>query len=589
MGVTDGLLTGWLERPDPSRGMRFMTDTMSWQRYTYPELAELVNGAAAAFLDAGVARGQVVPVLVPPSPEFVAAFFGLLAIGAIPTVLPLLPALGGRDDHAAYLIGIAAELRPRFAVANAANGAALEAAVASTGSELVRLEASFTARSSAVRRKPSELAVVQYTSGSRDRPRGLRITWRNLEANLRMVQDWLKLERYAAVSWLPLYHDMGLVGGLLTPTTAQAEHAVMRPRQFVLATADWLAEYGKAPYAHMVMPNFGFERVVNRVRPEDLQGLDFTNLTSVITGAERVNPAVLSAFVRLLAPFGFDGRALMPAYGLAEATLAVTGVAKRERPTLVRVAGLAGDLGNPVTVLQEATGGVDTVADPDQWHVGCGHPLPGLTVELIDGEGNRLPESRLGEIVTRGPSIAEGYVRAGADDPTRFADGWLYTGDAGFQHRGQVYVIGRLGDSVKVRGQRVFVEDVELKLAGITSAGGRRRLTVVAGMDGAMPTLLVLAEFDLADQLDVIAGVVRGFVGDAARVLVVRLPRGGIPLTSSGKPRRRAAWLRYLKGELPGEELLASTGPWPRRDVRAEVQGGSEPGWTPRSEGTGRQ
>jgi acyl-CoA synthetase (AMP-forming)/AMP-acid ligase II len=493
--------------------------------------------------------------VVPPSVEFVASFFGLLAIGASPTVLPLPRALQGGDDYMPHLTGIAATLRPRFCVASEANAAPLITAAASSGVELVHLDPAVPGTDEAVRYDPSKLAIMQFTSGSRGRPRGLRITWDNLEANLRMIQGWLETDHFGGVTWLPLYHDMGLVGGFLAALTAQLEHAVMRPEQFIRSTPGWLAEYGKAPYAHMFMPNFGFERVVDRVRPEDLIGLDFSGLTSVISGAERVNPDVLARFVRLLTPFGFDGRALMPAYGLAEGTLAVTGVPKRDTPPAVRVVGLDGNLGDPVVVLEEGHAGVDAVDEPTQWHVSCGRPLPGLEVELVDEQGNRLPDGRLGEIVVRGPSVADGYAQTDAESLTRFDNGWLHTGDAAFRHRGELYVIGRLGASVKIRGRRVFVEDIELKLADLTGAGTQRRLSVVAGMVEAIPTVLVLCEFDLTDHLDGVSEVVRGLAGDAARLVVLRLPRGRIPLTSSGKPRRRTAWLRYLAGELPGEEL----------------------------------
>lgn len=559
MGENRRLLTGWLDEPDDSRGVRFMTDAGQWERHTYPQLTALVDGAAARFVDAGVARGEVVPVLVPTGPQFVAAFFGLLAVGATPTVLPLPRALQAGDDYAPHLAAVAATLHPRFVVGSEVNAAPLLDVATTSGHALTRIDPGFTPHTGpAPRRDPGELAIMQFTSGSRGRPRGLRITWDNLEANLRMIQGWIRPDHWGGVSWLPLYHDMGLVGGLLTGLTMQVEHAVMRPQQFIRSTVGWLAEYGRTPYAHMFMPNFGFERVVTKVRPADLEGMDFSALTSVISGAERINPAVLADFVRLLAPFGFDARALNPAYGLAEATLAVTGVPADEHPATIRVTGTDGSLGDPVVVRQEGVGGIDTVDDPAKWQVSCGRPLPGIELVLVDEDGNRLPEDHLGEVLVRGPSVADGYAQTEVEDLSKFEGGWLHTGDAAFTHGGNLYVVGRLGDSVKVRGRTVFVEDVELQLGALTNAGTQRRLTVAAGMADAVPTLLVLAEFDLTPHLDEITGAVRRFAGDALRLVVHRLPRGRTPLTSSGKPRRRTAWLRWVTGDLPGEAVLTT-------------------------------
>ncbi|MGW2279226.1 AMP-binding protein [Streptomyces sp. NPDC001770] len=549
-------LLGWIDEPHPTRGVRFLRDDLTWQEFGYEELAQQVLRAAMALQQSGVRRDDVVPMVVPAGPDFLTTFFGLLVIGATPSVLPLPWALQGGVGYEAQLKSIATRIRPRFAVASSGYQDVLRRTVGELGQDVVILEPAYADGFQELRRESGELAVLQFTSGSRGAPRGLRVTVENMAANLGMIEKWLQLDEYGGVSWLPLYHDMGLVGGLLAAVTVQVQHSVMRPEHFIRDTSGWLAEYGRAPYAHMFMPNFGFERTVAKVRPEDLEGLDFSTLTSVISGAERVNPEVLASFVRLLEPHGFQAGSLMPAYGLAEGTLAVTGVPKGRRPRLLRTGSLDKRLGEKVDILETAEVGIEEVPDSWTWQVSCGRPLDGLAVEVADDEGRPQPEGVLGEILVKGPSVALGYADETAGDGWGAGE-WLHTGDAGFQLDGDLYVVGRLGDSVKVNGRSVFVEDVELELSARTGIP-QRRLTVCAGVSEGRPTLLVVSEQDLGGLLDAVEETVAAFGGAAVRLLVLKAGRGTIPLTSSGKPRRRTLWTRHLTGELEGEWLTGA-------------------------------
>ncbi|SFQ03006.1 Acyl-CoA synthetase (AMP-forming)/AMP-acid ligase II [Amycolatopsis arida] len=542
-------VVGWLDDPTDDRGVRFRQDDGAWRRWTYRELADGALRAGAALADAGVRPGDVVPLVLPNGPDFVTHFFGLLAIGATPSVLPLPWALRAGQGYQHQLRAIAARMRPAHAVVSARYRDLFTESVAELDTATMALEPAYADRPEDAPRARRELAVLQFTSGSRGHQRGLRITIANLAANLRMIRRWTEVDGYGAVSWLPLYHDMGLIGGMLAALTVQAEHALLRPEQFLRDTRGWLAEYGHRPYATMVMPNFGFERVLARVRPEDVAGLDFSALTSVISGAERIDPAVLARFVGLLGPYGLAAEALMPAYGLAEGTLAVTGVSKKDVPRLVMASCQDRRLGEKVDVRGVAELGTEPVAEPWLWQVSCGPPLDGVTVEILDEDGVRQPEGVLGEIFVRAPSVADGYVDASAEDAARLGAGALRTGDAGFLLDGELYVVGRLGDSVKVNGQSVFVEDVELELVA-SGAVSRQHATVVAGTANGTPTVLVVSERSLGDRLADVRATVRAFTGDAARIDVLHVARGSIPLTSSRKPRRRALWLAYLTGEL---------------------------------------
>jgi acyl-CoA synthetase (AMP-forming)/AMP-acid ligase II len=531
--------------------MRFREDSGSWSRLTYRELADLTLRAAASLAGNGVKKGDVVPLNLPAGPDFVAQFFGLLTIGATPSVLPLPWAVQAKESYQKQLRAITERIRPRHTVIDRRYHDMFRESVAELGRDITVLQPAYADSSDPVPRAPGELAVVQFTSGSRGHPRGLRITVANMAANLRMIKSWLRMHEhgFGTVSWLPLYHDMGLVGGLLTPVTIQAETALMRPEQFLRDTPGWLAEFGHTPYPNMVMPNFGFERVLARVRPEHLEGLDLSHLTSVINGAERVDPAVLSAFLRLLAPHGFTAGALLPAYGLAEGTLAVTGGVSGQTPHLVRAGRLDRRLGEKVEVSTTALLSEEAVDEPWLWQVSCGPPLEGLRVEIVDEDGAPQPEGVLGDIIVEGPSVADGYLDPSEEDAARLAGGRLRTGDAGFLLDGELYVVGRLGDSVKINGQSVFVEDIEMELVAVTGLA-RRHLTVIAGVLAGSPTVVAVTERPLDDRAQEVLTVLESFTGSAARARLLQVRRGRIPVTSSGKPQRRALWLSYAAGEL---------------------------------------
>lgn len=542
-------LIGWLDDPTGERGIRFRQDDGSWLRLTYRELADRTLRAGAVLAEAGVRPGHIVPLVLPNGPDFITHFFGLLAIGATPSVLPLPWAFRAGQGYQNQLRAIAARIRPSHAVVASRFQELFTDSVAELQIRPEILAPSYADRAEEVPRADSELAVLQFTSGSRGSPRGLRITVANMAANLRMIHQWLRTDHYGGVCWLPLYHDMGLVGGMLAGVTIQAEHAFMRPEQFLRDTKGWLTEYGRTPYEVMVMPNFGFERVLARVGPQDLDGLDFSAVTSAISGAERIDPAVLARFVRLLGPHGFDVRALRPAYGLAEGTLVVTGTSRPDVPRLVRASCLDWRLGEKVDVRSVAELSEEPVSEPWLWQVSCGPPMAGVEVEILDEDGVVQPEGVLGEILVRGPSVADGYVDASPQDVAKLGGGTLHTGDAGFLLDGELYPVGRLGDSVKINGQSVFVEDIELELVA-SAAIARQHTTVVAGLAAGRPTVLVITERSLGDRLADALSVIRAFVGDDADARVLHVPPGSIPLTSSRKPRRRALWLAYLAGEL---------------------------------------
>ncbi|MFB4309962.1 AMP-binding protein [Actinomadura sp. GTD37] len=550
--MTTGLLD-WLDAPSASAGLRFLGDDGAWETVPYPALAGLVRATARDLRERGLTTGQVVVILRRTGPGFAAAFFGTLAAGGTPAPLAPPAALGDARrwrEHAAHVIaesGAALVLADRD-LAGAAAAAGPACAVLAPATARDAPPGSWT---------PAETALLQFTSGSRGRVRGVRVSRGNLEANIAMIgRRWAGRAAGTGVPWLPLHHDLGLIFGLLTPVVRGEPVALMRPEQFVQQPLRWLREHHGRSGLVMLMPNFGLEYIVRRVRPERLGGLDLSGVEAVVTGAERVRLDAAAAFLDLLGPCGLRPSALRPAYGLAEATLGVTCAPLGRAARAVAVAPGPLRMGEPLPLLGSAELSPRAPSGPGTWHVGCGTPLDGLAVRIVDDAGRRLPDGTLGEITVTGPSVALGHTSEQEDRATRFEDGVLLTGDAGFMIDGELYVVGRIGDSLQVRGRNVYVEDLE---AVLTEEGllTRQRTAVLAGYLDDDPVVCVLTA---APSAEGVVACLAPLVGPDVTVRVVRVKAGAIELTSSGKPRRRAMWRKLLAGEIDGP-LLASSEP----------------------------
>jgi acyl-CoA synthetase (AMP-forming)/AMP-acid ligase II len=396
------------------------------------------------------------------------------------------------------------------------------------------------------RRPAATSALLQFTSGSSGQARGVRVPFDALAANIAAIRRWLAMtEDDPTASWLPLHHDMGLIGCLITPVVNQSDLWLLEPERFVRNPVRYVQCFD-APGARLTaIPPFGLDYITRRISPHTLEGLDFSEWRAVIVGSERIDPAVLRRFTDLVAPFGFDRRALLPAYGLAEATLAVSGLALNDEVTTVAVHSTALAVGECITSRDDSEAGDDV-----QQVVGCGTALAGLTIDIVDDAGTALPDGHLGQIVVRGTSIAaEREEYEGSDSLTRWHDGALHTGDAGFTIDGQLFVIGRLGDSMKIRGRTIFAEDIE---AALVAAGvPRTRLAVLLGASPRGATAVVLIEQAEGSWLNTAQAVLRRTTEGAAG-LVVDVPRKSIQRTTSGKPKRRPMWQAFAEGRIAG-------------------------------------
>ncbi|MEA5455191.1 AMP-binding protein [Sinomonas sp. JGH33] len=550
----------WMDNPQPNRGIRFAERGDEWTYRSYASLAEEARRIATVQREHGVRPGDVVSLVISEPRRFVPWFLGTLAAGAVasPIASPLTSASDRYAEHIAQITKVA---RPRalFSDAELLDLGREGLRLAGSGAEIAAAGDPGGAAPGEIARVDSDsLQLLQFTSGSSGTPKGVRVSQANLAANVTSILSWLGVgPDDSTASWLPTYHDMGLVGTFLGSVTAQIDLWMMTPTDFLRSPLRWVELFGRRGATTTASPNFGYSLVNRKVRPEQLDGMDFSSWRVAMSGAERVDPSVTATFTRLLEPFGFRPTAFTPCYGMAEATLAVSGITPGSPCRMVRH---DGELvpGEPVRIIEEAVLGT-RVPDTSGWLASCGRPMPGASVDVVDESGTTVPEGHFGELRVAGPGVAQGYSALEPGASSGFTDAGLRTGDAGFMLDGEVYVVGRRGESLKVRGRVVHAEDVEQLLWEVEGiAAGHVAVALAATPDGN--EAIVVVESDGGTWLGEATAVVRSATDAELALTVVRVNRGVIPRTSSGKPRRRALIRACRNGELAGEVLLASRG-----------------------------
>lgn len=520
----------------------------------------------AAVLRRRCDSGSRALLLYPPGLEFVAAFLGCVYAGVVPAPAPTphparvrasLPRLAGivRDCGAALVL-TTADVVPAVQAAcrEVHDLAALEWLVTDA------LDPDAPGEPREPRVSEADLAFLQYTSGSTSTPKGVRVSHANLRANIEAIAARLGLTPDSrGVLWLPHYHDMGLIGGVLSalfvgfPTFLMAPAAFLqRPQRWLQALTRWRGTYSGAP-------NFAYELCLRRVREDELSRLDLSAWRTAFCGAEPVRAETLEAFARTYEPAGMRWRALTPCYGLAEATLMASSspydhdpvIREFETDGLERGVALPAADGRPARRL-----------------VACGPVADGHRLAIVDPlSGRERAPHEIGEIWISGPSVAAGYwgreEQSRAEFDARLAEapqgpGFLRTGDLGFLHEGQLYVAGRLKDLIIVAGANHYPQDIEatveashaeLRAAScaafsVQDRHGVERLAVAAEVERSLARVLAHAPDPESDpQLAVVIAAIRRAVSEEHAVHVehvVLLPPGGIPKTSSGKIQRHA-------------------------------------------------
>ena len=540
----------WIDAPLADAGVFVADDLDGWHYRSYTELAGLARRIGGALRANGLRTGDNACIVMPSGHRCVAAMYAVWLCGA--TVTQIAPPTFGSD--ATCIDTISAILRsadPRSVLTSPELLPTVERAVRVAGlsREPLPLTEDLINAADPIGRAHAggECALLQFTSGSTGTPRGVMVSWANLAANLQSITRMIGWRSGDALtSWLPLYHDMGLIS-LLMIIANQGSLYLMRPDQFIRDPMRWIRTM--SGLQHAVSPSFGIDYAARRLSPEDIEGLDLTSLKSLTTGAECVDLTALHAFSRLLEPAGFNPTALIAAYGLAEATLLVTGTPVDEPISAIRIDKSSLRPGQQVAVLDCAQFTGQRLPGTG-WIAGLGPA--GSEVSIIDQHGARLPDGALGEIAVSSPSVALGY-HGDKWDPgtsTRFADaGVLHTGDAGFCHAGQVFVLGRMGSALKVRGKSVFMEDLETRLAAATGIP-KGKFCAVAHSGVGRPGVALFVETSAVSWVGTARRLLRSELGPTPTVQIVIGPRRLIRRTSSGKPRRKKMWALLMAGDL---------------------------------------
>jgi acyl-CoA synthetase (AMP-forming)/AMP-acid ligase II len=518
--------------------MHFSDGCGDWTLTSYAALATKVRQVACQLVEGEVGSGDVVLVIGQNSIEFVAMFYGVLYVGATPATIPLPMPFSGLEEYSRRLANILDTLEPA-AILVSSDIAAVVDGIAACRSRQVLTETKSDAPVARTSPVMGDSGLIQFSSGSSGSPRGVRISRNALNTNVMAISQWLPFgPDDRSVCWVPFYHDMGLIGCLLMPAASAANAWYMRPEEFIRSPLHWLQAIAAKGGTASAVPSFSLSHILRRVRSTELKGLDLSTLHSLVIGAERVAPATLNDFYLLLKPFGLAYSALLPAYGLAEATLAVTGIRAHSSqiPTrLVNPSALT--VGEPIDFSAAP-------AAPSMELTSCGRPISRVEVAIVGADERPLPEGRFGEISVHGDSVATGYL----DDERPF-EGVLRTGDMGFVLDGELYVVGRVGDSIKRNGRWTFAEDVE-QIAIAASAQPQHTVALLGTVYGQDSAVIVLggsrAESEAEDVGRTVASRMPGL-----RVLVVRATKTRIKRTTSGKPRRRAMWRELMIGDSP--------------------------------------
>ncbi|MBN9166559.1 MAG: hypothetical protein BGO98_45295 [Myxococcales bacterium 68-20] len=538
------------------RGFVFVRPDGTERFCSFRELGIEAERRAADFHARGLVKGDRLAIAVPDPDEFVLSFLGAVMGGIVP--VPISPQLSFKNIESYH-----------DTVAHIANASGAKLLLTTTSTRQFvdpivprapQLRCVVTVDELGkedhgkvdVRIDPTDLAFLQFTSGSTSRPKGVMVSHRNLAWNSEsfMIHGLEKDSSFdKGVTWLPLFHDMGLIGFVVGTIFTDIPVVFLPTASFVRNPRVWLDKIHQHRGTITYAPNFAYALVAKRLKDKDVADLDLSSLRRAGCGAEPIQAKTLRDFAAKLAPAKFDPKAFLPSYGMAEATLAITFVplSTGVRTDVIEKKSLEGGDAKPAASIED---------DGAQELVNCGRPFPEHDVAIVDEAGNRLGDRQVGHIITRGPSVSAGYYqepeltaeafKAGPDGET-----WLYTGDLGYTVDGEVFICGRLKDMIIVRGRNFYPNDLEWVVSELPSV--RRGNVVAFGtvVDGE-EQLVIAAEAFQSDAEALKQAISQAILASFSLAThdVVIVPQGTLPRTSSGKPQRRKTRQLYLDGTL---------------------------------------
>ena len=536
-------------RDFPGRGISLVSSRRREDRKTFAELLESVRLGAGRLAAQGVAPGDRVVVSLATSWPWFEAWLGALWLGALPVASApgasaadlrrlggVLDSLGGARIVAGSLVAAEARESPERAVAEAILTSDVLAAT------------SPAAVSASIDVDPSAVAFLQLTSGSTASPRAVMISHHGALHNIRAIDEangaalgapahtWID----GWVSWLPLHHDMGLVGCVLNSIVNGFDLCLLSPRRFVGDPSLWLEILARRGTVLATAPNFGYQLCVERSERIRQAAPDLSGWRAAMVGAEMVQPETAESFCREFEPLGFAATALCACYGLAEATLAVT----------------YDQLGEGLRTHPAPSG--QSLGGPDSGgRVACvGAPVIDTEIHITGPDGKELPAGREGEVRVKGPGVFLGYLNDPEATDQALDEGWLRTGDLGFTIDGELYLTGRLKELLIIHGHNVAPHEIEWLAGSVAGASGYHRcgaFSVPHGVAGELPVVVVETSVSDSETLRDLEREIRLRVAHELTLSLgdlVFVRRGQVPKTTSGKVRRHELRRRYLADEL---------------------------------------
>lgn len=545
----------WHVASHPDRPhIRLLCDSGAGEVITYGDLWQGAGALAAGLQHRGLRPAETVLLMLPTGREYFVSFFGILLAGGIP--VPLYPP--GRPKQ------IEEHLRRHAAIANNC-GASLMITIPEAKpfarllqAQVTSLRHMVTAADVAMIASPDHLdrpvlagadtAFLQYTSGSTGLPKGVILTHANLLANIRAMGQAVQISAEDLfISWLPLYHDMGLIGAWFGCLYHACPLVIFSPSSFIAKPSRWLKAISDFRGTLSAAPNFAYELCLRRISDEDLAGLDLSSWRCAFNGAEAVSPPVLEAFTRRFSRFGLRRQALMPVYGLAESSVGLAFPPLNRGALIDRI---------DRTRLMESGRAEPTGPDNEKaiTFASCGLPLPGHEIRIVDQTGREVPNRQEGRLQFRGPSATSGYFRNPEQTAKLFQGQWLESGDRAYIADGEVYITGRIKDIVIRAGRNIYPEELEEAIGRIDGIR-QGNVAVFGSMDllSATERLIVLAETrrrkeeELAGLRRLVNAVVNDLCGTPPDEVVLA-PPNTVLKTSSGKIRRAASRELYEGG-----------------------------------------
>ncbi len=531
----------------------------------YRELRSSALSSARKLLSAGLKPGDRVGIVAETGADFMSVFFGCQYAGLIPCPIPYSMHIGGKE---AYITRVAGMLRAAAAIAVITTSemeSAMREAAGLSGSAIVLTHSQLSGMSESILPlqgfTEDDVAYIQYSSGSTSDPKGVLVTQRSIMANARgILRDGLGItKKDRAFSWLPLYHDMGLVGFCLSPMLGQVTVDYLATTAFARRPALWLKLMSENKSTICFSPTFGYDLAAKRIKG-DLTDIDLSSIRVAGIGGDMIRADVLQHFANVMAPTKFNANTFLPSYGMAESTLAISFSAIGEPLCIDHVSRHACKVLGKAQPAQ-----VNAPQEQVRSFVVCGRALPGHSLEVRSETGMALGDREIGRIFAKGPSLMAGYYNNHeATSSVLGEDGSLDTGDMGYMLNGRVVITGRAKDLILHNGRNIWPQDIEWATEKLPNLKSGDVAAFAVEDEGGEDDVVVLVECRTngkAEREELrrnVGKIVHQSAGVDCKIVLV--PPRSLPFTSSGKLSRASARQKFLEGEIADIEALESPG-----------------------------